>query len=238
MAGTIDTCLAWCRGPRRPHILLTVNASILVMMQDDEKLLQIGRESDWTVPDGVPVVWASHLVGTPLESRVAGVDLMWELLRAADQNELRAYFLGAKQEVLDRLLTIIAETFPGLTVAGSRNGYFGPDEHEHIAQEIRDTNPDILFIGMPTPFKEFWCYDYREQLNTPVLLGVGGSFDVHAGYIKRAPRWMQSIGMEWFWRLIMEPRKMWKRYLVTNSRFIWLTLCAAVRQRLGRGKRP
>ena len=238
MAGTVEKCLEWCRADERTsHVLLTANAAILVMMQSDEELREVARWAEWSVPDGVPVVWASRLVGTPLRSRVAGVDLMAELLRVGNEQKLRVYFLGAKQEVIERLVEICAETYPELVVAGYRNGYFGEDDHEAIIGAIRDSNADILFVGMPTPFKEIGCHAHREELATPVLLGVGGSFDVLGGFVKRAPRWMQRIGMEWFWRLLMEPRKMWKRYLITNSSFIWLTFRAMCRNRLGIGRR-
>ena len=120
--------------------------------------------------------------------------------------------------------TFLLGKFAGLVIVGTRNGYFGEEEHGQIIQDIRESDADVLFIGMPSPFKEAWCHRHKEDLGVPVQVGVGGSFDVIAGYIKRAPRWMQKIGMEWAWRLMMEPRRLWKRYLTSNSMFIWLTL--------------
>jgi len=123
---------------------------------------------------------------------------------------------------------------PGLEIAGFRDGYFGPDDHLGIVEEIRASRADILFVGMPSPFKETWCERHRERIEVPVIMGVGGSFDVLAGFIKRAPRWAQRLGLEWFWRLLMEPRKLWKRYLTTNGEFIWLASREIITRRLGR----
>jgi N-acetylglucosaminyldiphosphoundecaprenol N-acetyl-beta-D-mannosaminyltransferase len=134
----------------------------------------------------------------------------------------RVYFLGARPEVVQRLATECAGTYPGLVIAGYRDGYFSPADHTAIVEEIRGLAPHLLFVGMPSPFKEVWCQRHRGRLNVPVMIGVGGSFDVLAGYIRRAPRWLQRTGLEWLWRLINEPRKLWKRYLTTNSEFVWL----------------
>jgi N-acetylglucosaminyldiphosphoundecaprenol N-acetyl-beta-D-mannosaminyltransferase len=123
---------------------------------------------------------------------------------------------------------------PGLEVA-YRNGYFRPEEQEQIVEEIRARRPHFLFVGMPSPFKEVFCERHRHRLDVPVIMGVGGSFDVLAGQVARAPRWMRSVGMEWAWRLLMEPRKMWKRYLTTNSEFIWVAGGEVLARRLGRG---
>jgi N-acetylglucosaminyldiphosphoundecaprenol N-acetyl-beta-D-mannosaminyltransferase len=136
--------------------------------------------------------------------------------------------LGAQEEVVSQLARELPERFPGVVIAGYRNGFFNDADHPNIVRDIRASAADLLFVGMPTPFKEVWTDQYRNALNVPVILGVGGSFDVHAGVVKRAPRWMQNIGMEWSWRLMMEPRKMWKRYLVTNAQFI----AAVIQQQL------
>jgi N-acetylglucosaminyldiphosphoundecaprenol N-acetyl-beta-D-mannosaminyltransferase len=145
------------------------------------------------------------------------------LLEAAGRHKLRVYFLGARSEVVEKLASSCVEKFPGLVLAGYRDGYFGAADHERIATEIAACQPHLLFIGMPSPFKEIWAERYRHVLQVPLIIGVGGSFDVLAGYIRRAPRAFQVLGMEWAWRLLMEPRKLWKRYLTTNSQFLWLT---------------
>ena len=221
MEQSIDRCLEWCADDKPARTLMTINAALLMMMRSDAGLLKACEAGDLIVADGLPVVWATKIVGTPLAGRVAGVDLMQNLLQAGHDNKLKIFLLGAKQEVIDRMLEICARQYPDLVIAGSRNGYFTEDEHAEIAAQIRDSKADILFIGMPSPFKEIWGEKYRNELGVSVIMGVGGSFDVIAGYVMRAPVWMQNIGMEWFWRLMMEPRKMWKRYLVNNSHFIY-----------------
>lgn len=222
MKAAIERCLSWCAGRRAPHTVITANSGILCMMRRDPELRRACLAGDLIVPDGMSVVWASRLAGVPLAERVAGVDLMARLLEVGAEHRLRAYFLGAKPAVVAKLAERCALRHPGLEIVGYRDGYFSADQHGAIVEEIRALEPHLLFVGMPSPFKETWCERNRERLNVPVIMGVGGSFDVLAGHVRRAPRWMQSLGMEWSWRLLMEPRKMWRRYLTTNVEFIWL----------------
>jgi N-acetylglucosaminyldiphosphoundecaprenol N-acetyl-beta-D-mannosaminyltransferase len=233
MQSAVDRCLSWCRGPRASHTVITANSAHLCMMRSDPELREACRAGDLIVADGMSVVWTSRLTDSPFPERVAGVDLMGRLLEAGSQEGLRAYFLGAKPEVVSKLAERCAERYPGLTVAGYRDGYFSAKDHTAIVEEIRERAPHFLFVGMPSPFKETWCERNRERLDVPVIMGVGGSFDVHAGHVKRAPVWLQGLGMEWSWRLMMEPRKMWKRYLTTNSQFVWLVTRDIVLPRLG-----
>ena len=233
----VERCVEWCRGSRQSHIVLTANAAIVCMKRRDPELERACRAADMVVPDGVSVVWASRLAGSPLPERIAGVDFMAALLSAASKHRLKLYFLGAKQEVVTAMVERCRRDHPGAIIAGFRNGYFGEAQHAEIVDQIRDSGADMLFVGMPSPFKEIFCERYRDRLNVPVMMGVGGSFDVLAGFIQRAPLWLQSIGMEWSWRLAMEPRKMWKRYLLTNTEFLLLTASVAARRRLGIGAR-
>jgi len=218
----VERCLSWCAGPRAPHTVITANSAILCMMRQDQELKRACLAGDLIVPDGMSVVWASRMAGVPFPERVAGVDLMARLLDAGARRGLRAYFLGAKRAVVSRLAELCARDHPGLEVVGYRDGYFSGDQHAAIVEDIRSRAPHLLFVGMPSPFKETWCERNRQRLDVPVIMGVGGSFDVLAGAVRRAPRWMQAAGMEWSWRLLMEPRKMWRRYLTTNAAFVWL----------------
>lgn len=236
MQQTIDRCLIWCSDDESARTLITVNAGILIMMRSDPLLKQACTKGDVIVADGVPVVWASRLLGTPLAGRVAGVDLMQQLLQTGHKNKLRIFLLGAKQEVIDKLSDICNKKYPDLVIAGIRNGYFKESDYPEVIHEVKESKADILFIGMPTPFKEIWSEQYRDEFGVSVIIGVGGSFDVLAGFVQRAPVWMQNIGMEWFWRLLMEPRKMWKRYLVTNTQFLYFLGLEFVRQRIFRMK--
>jgi N-acetylglucosaminyldiphosphoundecaprenol N-acetyl-beta-D-mannosaminyltransferase len=218
----VEHCLSWCAGPRAPHTVITANSAILCMMRHDQELKRACLAGDLIVPDGMSVVWASRMAGVPFPQRVAGVDLMARLLDAGARRGLRAYFLGAKPAVVSRLAELCARDHPGLEVVGYRDGYFSADQHAAIVEDIRSRAPHLLFVGMPSPFKETWCERNRQRLDVPLIMGVGGSFDVLAGAVQRAPRWMQAAGMEWSWRLLMEPRKMWRRYLTTNAAFVWL----------------
>lgn len=234
MEAAVARCLEFCRRPRQSHMVITANAAHLCMMRRDPELASACRAAQLTVADGMSVVWALRASGQPAPERVAGVDLMDRLLAEAGRSRLRVYFLGAKREVVETLANKSRVRYPGLEIAGFRDGYFGLEEHQVIVEEIRTSDADILFVGMPSPFKETWCERHRERLCVPVIMGVGGSFDVLAGYIRRAPRWVQSAGLEWSWRLLMEPRKMWRRYLTTISEFVWLAGREIVARRLGR----
>lgn len=231
MQQTVDQCLAWCDGPRVAHTVITLNASLLCMMRRDQELRNACHCGDLIVADGVPVVWTSRLAGRPLPERVAGVDLTEKLLEAGSARGLSAYFLGAKREVVESLVELCRRKYPGLRIAGWRDGYFKAEDHSAIVSEIAQCAPHMLFVGMPSPFKENWCQKFRDALGVPVIVGVGGTFDVLTGFVTRAPRALQVMGMEWSWRLAMEPRKMWKRYLVTNTEFIGLAVREIFRRR-------
>jgi N-acetylglucosaminyldiphosphoundecaprenol N-acetyl-beta-D-mannosaminyltransferase len=235
MDAAVARCLELCRAPRASHVIITANASHLCMMRSDPELSSACQEGYLTVADGMSVVWALRASGQRVPERVAGVDLMTRLLAAATESELSVYFLGARREVVTALVEWSRAQYPGIEIAGFRDGYFRPEDHRQIVDEIRASGAHMLFIGMPTPFKETWCARYSQDLQVPVIMGVGGSFDVLGGFIKRAPRWVQSLGMEWSWRLLMEPRKLWKRYLTTNSEFVWLAGREIIARRLGRG---
>jgi len=234
METAVARCLEFCRAPRAAHIVITANASHLCMMRNDPELALVCRAAHLIVADGMSVVWALRASGQLVPERVAGVDLMARLLAAGGQHRLRVYFLGARRDVVEALVERTRVQQPGITIAGFRDGYFGPDDYPGIVEEIRSSRPDILFVGMPSPFKETWCERHRRRLDVPVIIGVGGSFDVLAGFIRRAPRWAQEAGLEWFWRLLMEPRKLWKRYLTTNTQFFWLAGREIVSRRLRR----
>jgi N-acetylglucosaminyldiphosphoundecaprenol N-acetyl-beta-D-mannosaminyltransferase len=229
----VAQCLEYCRNPRASHTVITANASHLCMMRHDRQLASACRAADLIVADGMSVVWALRASGQPVPERVAGVDLMTQLLATAGAHRLRVYFLGARREVVTALVETSRLEHPGIQIAGFRDGYFGENDHQAIVEEIRASGAHILFVGMPSSFKETWCELHRQRLEVPVIMGVGGSFDVLAGFITRAPHWMQSMGLEWCWRLLMEPRKLWKRYLTTNSAFIWFAGREIAARRLG-----
>jgi exopolysaccharide biosynthesis WecB/TagA/CpsF family protein len=233
MDPAIERCLDICRGPRTSHTVITANAFHLCMSRRDPDLARACRAGDLVLADGMSVVWSLRASGRHIPERVTGIDLMTRLLAAAGEHRLRVYFLGAKHEVLKELVEKAKVQNPGLEIAGYRDGYFSPETHLSIVEDIRASGAHMLFVGMPTPFKETWCEFYRDRLDVPLIVGVGGSFDVLAGFIRRAPLWVQSLGMEWFWRLMMEPRKLWRRYLITNSQFVWFAGQEILFRRLG-----
>ena len=232
---SLDQAVAACRGylegDRRPRLVLTLNAATLVMAEDDPAFGEVLRSGDLVLADGVPVVWASRLLGDGLKQRVAGIDLMDRLIDLADRDGLRLYFLGARPEVVGRVVGRVWSEYAGAVVAGYRDGYFGPGEWDRVVERIRRSRADILLVALPSPFKEVWCRDHLDALGVPVVLPVGGAFDVFAGLIPRAPLWMQRTGLEWLWRLMMEPRGKWRRYLWGNTAFLRLCLVACLRGR-------
>jgi N-acetylglucosaminyldiphosphoundecaprenol N-acetyl-beta-D-mannosaminyltransferase len=233
MDSAVDRCLQWCAGPRASHTVITANAGVLCMMRRDPELRQACQSGDLIVADGMAVVWALRLARTPVPERVTGVDLMARLLEAGARRGLRIFFLGAREEVIRAVADSCGRKYPGLVVAGYRNGFFSTADHPALVEQIRENRPHVLFVGMPSPFKEVFLERHRARLEVPILMGVGGSFDVLAGYVARAPPLLRRVGMEWSWRLLMEPRKMWKRYLTTNTEFLWTAGREALARRLG-----
>jgi len=208
---------------------VVVNAGKIVSMQDDEALRKSVLEADMINADGMSVVWASRFLGKALPARVAGIDLMLELVKMAHRHGYKCYFFGARQEVVEKVVETFSNEYSSAIIAGYRNGYFREEEEEELAKEIANSGADMLFVAMSSPKKEIFVNKYKKLMNVPFVMGVGGSFDVVAGVTKRAPLWMQKIGMEWFYRLIQEPTRMWKRYLVGNTKFMWLVLKARLK---------
>jgi len=208
---------------------VVINAGKVVMMHKDRPLMDIINSCQMVQADGQSIIWASRILGKPLRERVTGIDLMEKLVQLADQKGYRVFFFGAREEVVSRVVSIYRQRYKNLQVAGYRNGYFDDRDSPGIVAEIRQTHPDILFVAFESPRKEYWISRYLSELNVPFCMGVGGSFDVIAGITRRAPKWMQRMGLEWFYRFIQEPRRLWKRYLIGNSIFLWLLMKEKVR---------
>ncbi len=201
------------------HVVL--NASKVVMMSEDPSLRDVIAACPVVNADGQSVVTASRLLRRPLPERVAGIDLFIELVKRSAADGRSVYFLGARDDVLEEMIRRFRTQHPALTIAGSRNGYW--DDDAAVVAQVRAASPDLVFLAIPSPRKEFWLAQHMPAMGVPFAMGVGGSFDVVAGKVKRAPRWVQRIGCEWVYRLVQEPRRMWKRYLVGNTKFIMLT---------------
>ena len=197
-----------------------VNAAKLVNMQRDPDLDRDVRTSDLVLADGMSVVWASRILGVPLPERVAGIDIMFRTLELGREPGYRVFLLGASEDVCSSVAEQITSDYPGVQVAGRRNGYFSPEDEAGIVEQINEAAPDVLFVAISSPIKERFMSKWEEKLTVPVIHGVGGSFDVYAGKVSRAPAWMQKGGLEWLHRVLQEPGRMWRRYLVTNTRFV------------------
>jgi N-acetylglucosaminyldiphosphoundecaprenol N-acetyl-beta-D-mannosaminyltransferase len=217
---------------------MSINAAKLVAMHDDPKLHAIVAACGLVNADGQSVVWASRLLGDPLPERVAGIDLMESLLALAEQRSYRVYFLGARADVLARAVDRLSEKYPRLEIAGARDGYYAEEESPAVAAEIRASRADILFVAMSSPRKEYFLGEYGQDLGVPFVMGVGGSVDVAAGLTRRAPAVWQRLGLEWLFRLLQEPRRMFRRYAVTNTRFLVLVGRALLTGRHGHGSEP
>ncbi|PKQ63240.1 glycosyltransferase [Labilibaculum filiforme] len=206
---------------KKPIQHIVVNAAKLVHMQTDTELYKSVVASDIINADGMAVVWAAKLLGEHLPERVSGVDLMQELVILAAEKKYKIFFFGGKEEVVSEVVRKYSSVFGEEIIAGFRNGYFNKEQEEGIAEQIATSNADILFVAISSPTKEIFLNTYKEKLKVPFIMGVGGSFDVVAGKVKRAPLWMQNWGLEWFYRFLQEPGRMWKRYLITNSLFLY-----------------
>jgi N-acetylglucosaminyldiphosphoundecaprenol N-acetyl-beta-D-mannosaminyltransferase len=215
---------------RRRLRIGVVNAAKLVNMRRDAALRQDVLSSDLILADGMSVVWASRLLRRPLPERVTGIDLMLGMLRRGAAMGHHVYCLGATQEVLDRVAARIATDYPGLVMAGRHHGYFGPDEEPTVAAAISNARADILLVAMTSPRKEHFMARWGDQLGVPVCHGVGGSFDILAGKVRRAPERWQRLGLEWLYRVGQEPRRLWRRYLVTNTIFCGMVLMTWLRE--------
>lgn len=212
------------RGGVHQHVV--VNVDKVVKAQRDPHLREVINSCDLVNVDGQPVVWISRLLGQPLKERVAGIDLMTRLCEEAAARSYRLYFLGARKEVVERVVEIVRARFPEAIVSGWRDGYFSADEEKDVAADIASARPDILFVAITSPKKELLLARWKDQMSAPFVMGVGGSFDVVAGMVRRAPRWVQRAGLEWLFRLMQEPRRMWRRYLVEDMYFLWLVVRA------------
>lgn len=213
-----------------------LNCAKVVALRRDTSLRQAVLAADVIAADGMFVVWAGRLLRRPLPERIDGIGLFVMLLELADQEGLSVYFLGAKEDVLKRMLRRISSRYPDIRVAGYRDGYFGDDQREEVAETIRRSKADMLFIGMSSPRKEDFLARWSRFVEVPVCHGVGGSFDVLAGKVKRAPGFFQKAGLEWLYRVFQEPRRLGRRYLVTNTVGIGLLVREIFRERLGRGR--
>lgn len=208
---------------RKPTQHVVINASKINLIEDDPYLAEIVNSCPLINADGASIIWAAKKLGIPLKERVTGCDLFQELVAVAEKKGYKLYFFGAREEVVRKVITIYKEQYPNINIVGYRNGYFSEEEEPEMVEQMRSSGADIMFVAFSSPKKEYWINKYLNELEIPFVMGVGGSFDIVAGVTDRAPKWWQNHGLEWLYRLIQEPRRMWKRYIVGNTRFVRLT---------------
>jgi len=209
---------------RVPAQQVSVNVDKVVQAARDPELREFMESCALSNADGMPVVWASRLLGEPLKERVAGIDLFEGLMARAAEKGWRVYLLGANEDVVRDARATFERKHPRLQIVGHRNGYWKPAEEPLVVERIRAARPDILFVALGSPAKERFLARWHESMGVPFAMGVGGSFDVAAGRTRRAPVWMQRTGLEWFHRFLQEPRRMFPRYFVRDLAFFRMLL--------------
>ncbi|MFQ6083219.1 MAG: WecB/TagA/CpsF family glycosyltransferase [Candidatus Aminicenantia bacterium] len=222
-------------------IIFTPNVHRVVFAKKDEHIKEIYDKADLLLPDGIPLIWASKLLGKPLKERVTGSDLLPLFCQIASKKGYRLFFLGAEPGIAKKAKNTLINKNPGLQIIGTYSPPYGFEnddiEIKKIIKLIKEKRPDVLFIGLGFPKEEKFLWRHKEKLQVPVSIGIGATFDFIVGKLKRAPKWMQRIGMEWFFRLCQEPRRLWKRYLIGNTIFIWLVMKELIKIKILKKKR-
>lgn len=234
---TLVTDHARAGGP--PAYIVTPNAHHVCLLSDSERFREVYDAAWLSLADGVSIVWASGLLGTPLPEKISGSDLFPAVCKAAARTDLRIFLFGGRPGAAESAAQVLQERYPGLVIAGTYCPPFGfehdPVESQSAVEAIRATKPDILFVGLGAPKQESWMYENQNRLGVPVSIGVGAGIEFVAGFVSRAPKWMRKAGLEWIYRLWKEPRRLWRRYAVSNPRFLWLVVRQYARKRLGPG---
>ncbi|MHB1455944.1 MAG: WecB/TagA/CpsF family glycosyltransferase [Armatimonadota bacterium] len=208
---------------RKPRMVVTADASAVVIARDDHELQSIINEADLVTPDSTGILWGAKHFGTPLIERVSGADMVDHLCRKANEKGYRVFFLGSAPGITDKAAENLKLRYPNLQVVGTHHGYFNGDDSEAIRM-IKESKPDMLFVAMGIPMQEKWIKKHMDELGVPVSMGVGGTFDVISGSVKRAPMWMRKHGLEWLHRLISNPSKISK--VMTLPIFVMMVLRA------------
>ena len=216
------------RGVPSQHVV--INANKVNLMNEDPELKRIVNECPLINADGISILWAAKVLGLPIKERVTGIDLFLNLVKVASEKGYKIYLFGAKEEVVRKVKKVFEEEYPTLQIVGYRNGYFTEEDEPEIVKNMAESGADMMFVAFSSPKKEYWINKYIDQLNIPFVMGVGGSFDVVAGVTERAPKWVQIRGFEWLYRLVQEPRRMWRRYVIGNAQFIGYTVKAKIEQ--------
>jgi N-acetylglucosaminyldiphosphoundecaprenol N-acetyl-beta-D-mannosaminyltransferase len=226
----------WIKERHKTYVCIAPVATI-VDCRRDPKYRKVVNNAGMTTPDGMPLVWIGRLRGKKSTQRTYGPDLMLAFCQLSQTGGCRHYFYGGNPETNNRLMERLQNRFPGIKIAGNFSPPLrgiGELEQEDVIERINHANPDILWVGLGSPKQDYWMSNHRDKLNVPVMVGVGAAFDFIAGTKPQAPRWMQRSGLEWLFRLCCEPKRLWKRYLIGNSQFIWYLLKDTLKKKRGR----
>lgn len=223
----IEQMEEWISSRNGSHFISLTNVHGVIESQHDISFRNILNSADLSVPDGMPLVWLSRLRGYRLSRRVYGPDLLWDFCRETHEKGYAQFFYGSARGVADELAKKLKTRFAGLKVVGTYCPPFRELTEEEDAQVIKIINqaaPDVVWVGLGCPKQERWMYEHRDRLSVPVMVGVGQAFDIYAGRLRQAPPWMREHGLEWLFRLLLEPRRLWRRYLVYNTQFVYYVL--------------
>lgn len=210
--------------------IVTANPELVMEARRNPAFAEVLRRAELVLPDGIGIVWAARLLGRPIAQRVPGIELAEALLEAGARHGYKVFFLGAAPGVAEQAAVAVERTYPGIEVVGTQHGYFSAEEEPDVVERVRRAVPDILFVGLGAPRQEFFIARHRTTWNVPVAIGVGGSLDVLSGRARRAPRWVQAIGLEWLYRLVREPRRIGR--MAALPQFVVLVLLDAMRRNL------
>jgi len=227
IAGVVARMEEWIAQREVAHYIAVGNVHVVMEARHSVSFRKVLDGADLCVPDGMPLVWVGRLRGHKLKHRVYGPDLLLNFCRETQGRGYRHFFYGAAPGVPEALAAKLREQFPALEIAGTYSPPFRaltPEEDAGVVDMINRASADVLWVGLGCPKQEIWMREHRERLRVPVLVGVGQAFDIHAGRLRQAPRWMREHGLEWLFRLAAEPSRLWRRYLVYNSEFVFSAL--------------
>lgn len=199
--------------------VITANPIMVMAALENDKNMAVMKQADLIVPDGTGIVWAANKFGDPVVERVTGFDLLHELMKAGEKRKWKVYLLGAASDVVQAAAERLQEQYPSISIVGYRDGFFKSDEDEDVVEQVRAANPDLLFVARGADTQEPWIAKYRHQLEVPLMMGVGGSFDVISGKAKRAPKLVQKLRIEWLYRLVKEPKRFMR--MLALPKFAW-----------------
>jgi N-acetylglucosaminyldiphosphoundecaprenol N-acetyl-beta-D-mannosaminyltransferase len=220
----------WISARERSHYVAVCNVHVIMEAYNDKNFRNVLASADLAVPDGMPLIWAGRRLGFRLPRRVYGPDLFLEFSRATASKGYKHFLCGGHPGVPERVAAKLEQSYPGLQVAGTCAPPFGKHskkEQEELLSRINKSGADVLWVAFGCPKQELWMYENRDRLNVPVVVGVGQAFDIVADRVPQAPRWARNAGLEWAFRLAIEPRRLWRRYLIYNTQFV---LCTALEE--------